>query len=71
MADPAAAMGALPAFRTSYGVERPGGFRFVFFTHIHLRRDLGSPEAMAKALQAVMALDPKPAAVDHGKLLLA
>lgn len=34
--------------------------RFVFMPDIHLRRDLESPEDMAKALQSVSKLKPKP-----------
>lgn len=35
-----------------------GAFRFVFLPCIHFRFDLKSPEGLAKALEAVEALDP-------------
>lgn len=43
-----------------------GGFRFVFMPDIHLRREHGSAEGMAKALEAAMTLEPKPAFVVTG-----
>lgn len=42
------------------------GFRFVFFTDVHLRRDMRSAEGLATALKAVVALDPKPAFIVTG-----
>ena len=48
------------------GGDREAGFRFLFMSDFHLRREFNSSEGMAKALTAAMQLDPKPAFIVTG-----
>lgn len=71
-----AAASALPIgamAQQSSGAGTPGGgnaaqstFRFLFMPDFHLRRDLASPDGMARALDAAMAVNPKPAFIVTG-----
>lgn len=54
----AALAGSLSARAADEVKRSPGAFRFAFLPCIHFRPDLNSPEGLAKALEAVEALDP-------------
>jgi 3',5'-cyclic AMP phosphodiesterase CpdA len=67
----AVAAGSLPTFwgrdaRAQDERRTASSFRFVFMPDFHLRREFASKEGMVKALQAAMALKPKPAFVVTG-----
>jgi 3',5'-cyclic AMP phosphodiesterase CpdA len=66
-----AAASALPIRATAQqppanATQQSGGFRFLFMPDFHLRREFDSAAGMAKALDAAMALDPKPAFIVTG-----
>ena len=56
----ATAASSLPSFSSAQTNNTPGGFRFVFFPCVHLRRDRKSPDGFRNALRAVEKLDPAP-----------
>ena len=61
---------ALPRHASAQAVNTGSGgnrFRFVFMPDLHLRREFGSAEGVARALKAAMALGPKPAFVVTGR----
>jgi 3',5'-cyclic AMP phosphodiesterase CpdA len=55
-----AALASLPVSTAAQSPKPAAPFRFAFLPCIHFRFDLGSPEGLGKALEAVGGLDPAP-----------
>ncbi len=56
----ALSLGATIPLQKPFLIRRPGSFRFVHMTDLHIQPELGAPDGVAKAVKRILSLEKRP-----------